>query len=145
MRIYHVYHAGFRRDLNCTAQIIVLRRILEDHYWKQLALISKFADFLKDFDSINRAAMSAVLIHYVIPDSIVAAIKCVNDNSASKVRFEREYSESFGSKQECFKATHWLLFLSLLPRICRPFISALDFADGMSFSTVIHTKHSLTS
>ena len=51
------YQAGFRKNRNCLEQILILRRVLEAFYQRQLPLIATFINFQKAFDSIDRKTM----------------------------------------------------------------------------------------
>ena len=78
--------AGFHRGKNCAQQIHILRRIIEGFHDYQLPLHVTFIDFKKTFDSINRKVMIVILCHYGIPESIVAAINVLYNDSKGAVR-----------------------------------------------------------
>ena len=75
--------AGFRKGKNCAQQIHTLRRIIEEFHDYHLPLHVRFIDFKKTFNSINRKVMIVILCHYWIPESIVAVINVLyNDSKA---------------------------------------------------------------
>ena len=52
-------------------------------------------DFMKDFDSINRKVMFAVLRHYGIPEPLVNAIRALYNNSKSAMMVDENISDPF--------------------------------------------------
>lgn len=87
--------AGFRKNMSCTQQICALRRIIEGANNKQLPLITTFIDFQRAFDSINRETIWKILRYYGVPEKIIAAIRCIYDESKSKVIIGKEISDTF--------------------------------------------------
>ena len=76
---------GFRRGRTTKAQVLSLRRIIEEmrNHNKDVTLC--FVDFKKAFDSINRDIMFQILPLYGIPDEIIKAIKVLYTNTKAKV------------------------------------------------------------
>ena len=57
---------------------------MEGAEFDQEVLFITFVDFKKAFDSVDRDMMFAILRHYGIPQSIVAAIRSLYDKSSSR-------------------------------------------------------------
>ena len=76
---------GFRRGRSTLAQILALRRIIEEMKNGNKDLTIVFVDFKKAFDSINREVMFAILSLYGFPDKIIKAIKALYTNTKAKV------------------------------------------------------------
>ena len=76
---------GFRRGRTTIAQILSLRRIIEEmrNHNKEITLC--FVDFKKAFDSINRDVMFKILPLYGIPEPIITAIKVLYTNTKALV------------------------------------------------------------
>ena len=94
-KILRKNQAGFRQGRSCIQQITILRRIIEGAYSQDIPLFITFIDFKKAFDSIDRAMMFAILLHYGIPAMIVAAIRVLYDESKSQVYIQGQLSEPF--------------------------------------------------
>ena len=58
---------GFRPERTTVAQILTLRRVIEEVKANNLPAIITFIDFKKAFDSIHRAKMIRILKAYGIP------------------------------------------------------------------------------
>ena len=78
--------SGFRPGRSTIAQILALRRIIEEVKKCNLPAVMVFIDFCKAFDSICHQAMFAILEAYGIPPKIVNAIKEVYRNVKAKVK-----------------------------------------------------------
>ena len=76
---------GFRKGRSTIAQILALRRIIEEMKFGNKELTIVFVDFKKAFDSINREVMFEILGLYGIPDKIIKAIKALYTNTKSRV------------------------------------------------------------
>ena len=77
---------GFRRNRSTTSQILIIRRILEGVWAKNLQATILFVDFAKAFDSIHRGKMEQILQAYGLPEETVAAIMILYRNTKVKVR-----------------------------------------------------------
>ena len=76
---------GFRRGRSTLAQILALRRIIEEMKNGNKDLTIVFVDFKKAFDSINREVMFDILSLYGFPDKIIKAIKTLYTNTKTRV------------------------------------------------------------
>ena len=76
---------GFRKGRSTTAQILALRRIIEEMKNGNKELTIVFVDFKKAFDSIHREVMFEILGLYGIPEKIINAIKALYTNTKAKV------------------------------------------------------------
>ena len=76
---------GFRKGRSTIAQILSLRRIIEEmkNHNKEVTLC--FVDFKKAFDSINRETMFKILPLYGIPEQIIKAIEALYTDTNAKV------------------------------------------------------------
>ena len=86
---------GFRKGRTTIAQILSLRRIIEEmkNHNKEVTLC--FVDFKKAFDSINREVMFKILPLYGIPEQIISAIKALYINTNAKVLTPDGETEQF--------------------------------------------------
>ena len=69
--------AGYRQGRNTTAQIFVLRNIIEQVIEWNSNLYICFVDFEKAFDSVHRETLWKLLKIYGIPDKLVNMIKAM--------------------------------------------------------------------
>jgi exonuclease III len=76
---------GFRKGRSTIAQILALRRIIEEMNNGNKELTIVFVDFKKAFDSIHREVMFEILGLYGIPEKIINAIKALYTNTKAKV------------------------------------------------------------
>ena len=77
---------GFREKRLTTAQIFMLRHIIEGVKQKQLPAVIIFTDFSKAFDSIDRSEMEQLLEAYSIPNEITKAIMIIYKNTQAFAR-----------------------------------------------------------
>ena len=76
---------GFRKGRSTIAQILTLRRIIEEMNRHNKVVVICFVDFKKAFDLINREAMFEILPLYGIPDEVVKAIRSLYTNTKATV------------------------------------------------------------
>ena len=76
---------GFRPGRSTTAQILVLRRLIEGVKERNLKAILVFIDFKKAFDSIHRGKMLKFLRAYGLPEQLVSAIGVLYAGTKTKV------------------------------------------------------------
>ena len=86
---------GFQRNRSTTSQILIIRRILERIWAKNLQVTTLFVDFTKAFDSIHRGKMEQILLAHSLPKETVAAITILYRNTKVKVRSPDEDTEYF--------------------------------------------------
>jgi hypothetical protein len=76
---------GFRPKRTTVAQILALRRIIEEVKRNNLPAVLTFIDFKKAFDSIHRSKMMKILKAYGIPPNLLCAIDNMYTNTRAKV------------------------------------------------------------
>ena len=86
---------GFRPKRGPPSHILALRRLIEGVKSHKLKAIITFVDFKKAFDSVHRERMFKILEAYGIPAKIVAAIRCLYENTKAKVISPDGETEAF--------------------------------------------------
>ena len=86
---------GFRPKRTTTAQVLALRRIIEEVRKNNLSSVMVFIDFKKAFDTINRQKMIRILTAYGIPTRIVQAISDMYSNTRARVQTPEGLTEEF--------------------------------------------------
>ena len=76
---------GFRPHRGTAAQILALRRVIEEARTRQSDLIVVFVDFRKAFDSVARGALPLVLRAYNVAQHLVSAIMAMYQNTRAAV------------------------------------------------------------
>ena len=76
---------GFREKRTTAAQILALRRVIEEVKKNNLPAVLCFIDFRKAFDSIHRGKMMKILKAYDVPPNLLRAIKSMYSNTRAKV------------------------------------------------------------
>ena len=76
---------SFRPKRGPPSHILSLRRLIEGVKSHNLKVIITFVDFKKAFDSVRRERMFKILEAYGIPRQIIAAIRCLYENTKAKV------------------------------------------------------------
>ena len=66
--------SGLRSGRSTTEQIMMLRFILDAARTHRRSLTVVFVDYSKAFDSVDRRAIPVVLMHYSVPDPVVADV-----------------------------------------------------------------------
>ena len=77
---------GFRPERTTVAQILTLRRIIEEVKANNLPAIITFIDFKKAFDSIHREKMMRILKAYGIPPNLLRAIEQMYINIRARIQ-----------------------------------------------------------
>ena len=86
---------GFREERTTVAQILALRRLIEEVKKDNLAAVLCFIDFKKAFDSIHRSKMVKILEAYNVPPNILRAIETMYARTRAKVVTPDGSSEVF--------------------------------------------------
>ena len=86
---------GFREGRTTAAQILALRRIIEEVRKDNLTAVLCFIDFKKAFDSIHRGMMVKILKAYGIPPNLLRAIETMYAGTRAKVVTPDGNSEEF--------------------------------------------------
>ncbi|CAK6977732.1 uncharacterized protein LOC114950604 [Scomber scombrus] len=76
---------GFRKGRSTTAQILALRRMIEEVKKDNLTAVLCFIDFKNAFDSIHRGTMVKILKAYGVPPNLLRAIETMHAGTRSKV------------------------------------------------------------
>ena len=86
---------GFRPGRTTVAEILALRRVMEEARKNNHSAVLTFIDFLKAFDSVNRQKMTQVLMAYGIPTNLLNAIMGMYTNTRATVLTGRQKSSTF--------------------------------------------------
>ncbi|XDV26400.1 hypothetical protein PO909_030130 [Leuciscus waleckii] len=86
---------GFREGRTATAQILALRRLIEEVRKDNLTAVLCFIDFKKAFDSIHRGTMVKILKAYRIPPNLLRAIESMYSGTRARVVTPDGNSEEF--------------------------------------------------
>ena len=86
---------GFREGRTTVAQILALRRIIEEVKKNNLAAVLCFIDFKKAFDSIHRGTMMKILKAYGVPPNLLRAIGTMYTGTRANVVTPDGNSEEF--------------------------------------------------
>ena len=77
--------SGFRPGRSTVAQVLALRRVIEESLKHNLTAVLVFIDFKKAFDSLNHETMFKILSAYGVPTRMLSAIKLCYQNLTAKV------------------------------------------------------------
>ncbi|KAJ8361351.1 hypothetical protein SKAU_G00178760 [Synaphobranchus kaupii] len=86
---------GFREGRTTVAQILALRRIIEEVKKNNLTAVLCFIDFKKAFDSIHRGMMMKILKAYGVPPNLLRAIETMYAGTRARVVTPDGNSEEF--------------------------------------------------
>ena len=86
---------GFREERTTAAQILALRRLIEEVKKNNLTAVLCFIDFKKAFDSIHRGTMMKILKAYGVPPNLLRAIESMYACSRAMVVTPDGNSEEF--------------------------------------------------
>ena len=114
---------GFRRGRSTAAQILSLRRIVEETRNANREMSLVFVDFRKAFDSINRDTLFEILPLYGIPPKLVKAIQALYQNTSATIITPDGHTDFFNILAGVLQGDTLAPFL---------FIIALDYALRLS-------------
>lgn len=86
---------GFQEGRTTKAQVLSLRRIIEEVKKDNLTAVQCFIDFKKAFDSIHRGMMMKIVKAYDIPPNLFGAIETMHAGTRAKVVTPDGNSEEF--------------------------------------------------
>ncbi|KAJ4941094.1 hypothetical protein JOQ06_027381 [Pogonophryne albipinna] len=86
---------GFREGRTTAAQILALRRMIEEVKKDNLTAVLCFIDFKKAFDSIHRSTMVKILEAYGVPPNLLRAIETMYAGTRARVVTPDGNSEEF--------------------------------------------------
>jgi hypothetical protein len=86
---------GFRRNRSTTDQIFCIHQILEKKWEYNETVHQIFIDFKKAYDSVMREVLYNILIECGVPRKLVRLIKMCLNETYSKVRIGKHFSDSF--------------------------------------------------
>ncbi|KAJ4927670.1 hypothetical protein JOQ06_015475 [Pogonophryne albipinna] len=86
---------GFREGRTTAAQILALRRMIEEVKKDNLTAVLCFIDFKKAFDSIHRSTMVKILEVYGVPPNLLRAIETMYAGTSARVVTPDGNSEEF--------------------------------------------------
>ena len=110
---------GFREKRSTVAQILALRRIIEEVKRNNLPSVLTFIDFKKAFDSIHRGKMMKILKAYGVPPRLLQAVRSMYANTRAKVMTPDGETEEFDIMAGVMQGDTLAPFL---------FVIALDYA-----------------
>ena len=110
---------GFREGRTTLAQILALRRIIEEVRRNNLAVVLCFIDFRKAFGTIHRGMLLRILKAYDVPPNLLRAIETMYKGTRAQVSTPDGNSEEFNIQTGVLQGDTLAPFL---------FITVLDYA-----------------
>lgn len=137
---------GFRPGRGCPDLHFSLRRLTEIAHAHRAPLWVAFVDFKKAFDSVNRAALWAVLASRGVPSKLITLVQDLYDGCEGRVRVDSAVSDPFsigtGVRQGC--ALSPLLFSTFIDAVVREAIP-LTIAQVSGYQVGVEANGLLTS
>ena len=127
---------GFRPERTTVAQILTLRRIIEEVKANNLPAIITFIDFKKAFDSIHREKMMRILKAYGIPPKLLRAIEQMYTNTRARIQTPDGETEQFNISAGVLQGDTLAPFL---------FIIVLDYALRQAMADEYEEKLGFTT
>ena len=128
---------GFRKGRSTVDQIWLTRQVLEKATEYHTTVYLCFVDLIKAYDSVDRAALLAVLRSYGVPNQLVNLVVELYTGTKCCVRTAEGTSEAFevktGVRQGCILSP--LLFNCFLDGIVKGVMSVLGGGVHMEYST----------
>ena len=137
------YHQnGFRSERATSQHVLAARRIFEEiKDSSEGKLVAIFIDFSKAFDSVKWTWIRAVLLHYNVPEELVAAVMSMYNGAQAKVRYNNDQFTNYidlsiGVLQGDTLAPY--LFVIVLDYVMREALS--DQTLGLKIANRVGTK-----
>jgi hypothetical protein len=105
---------GFRPHRGTVAQILALRRVIEEARTRQSNLVVVFVDFRKAFDSVARGALPLVLRAYNVPQQLVSAVMAMYHDTRAAVTTPDGLSDLFDTSSGVLQGDTLAPFLFVL-------------------------------
>jgi len=89
------YQSGFRPKRSTTANIFMIRQIIEKCYEYNIDIHNIFIDYTHAFDSIKRNKILDSLTQNKIPPKLIRLVKLTLENTRAKVKVNNAYTLEF--------------------------------------------------
>ncbi|VDP26045.1 unnamed protein product [Schistosoma curassoni] len=123
---------GFRKDRPFTDRIATLRNIVEQSVEWNSSLYTKFIDYEKAFDSVDRRTLWKLLRHYGVLQKIVNIIGNSCDGLLCKVVHRGQLTDAF--QTPTYEGKHGIQWTA------RNQLDDLDFADDLALLSHTHEQ-----
>jgi hypothetical protein len=132
--------SGFRPGRSTVEQIATVRSIIETCKTRHRSVSLVFVDFRKAFDSIDRSAISSILIMYGVPQLLVTAVMELYYNTKAFVQVGNDRTEDFVTSSGVLQGDTLapFLFIVILDCVLR---RSLKEADGYVVSRRRSRRH----
>ena len=128
---------GFRKGQSTVDQIWLTRQVVERAAEYHTPMYLCFVDLIKAYDSVDRAALLAVLRSFAVHNQLVNLVGELHCGTKCRVRTTEGTSEAFevktGVRQGCILSP--LLFNCFLDRIVNDVLSVLGGGFHVEYST----------
>ena len=134
---------GFREGRTTLAQILALRRIIEEVKRNNLAAVLCFIDFKKAFDSVHRGMMMRILKAYDVPPNLLRAIGTMYTGTRARVTTPDGNSEEFNIQTGVLQGDTLapFLFIIVLDYALRQAIKGREQELGLTIVPRRSTRH----
>ena len=134
---------GFREGRTTLAQILALRRIIEEVKRNNLAAVMCFIDFRKAFDTINRGIMLRILKAYDVPPNLLRAIGTMYTGTRAQVTTPDGNTEEFDIQTGVLQGDTLapFLFIIVLDYALRRAIKGRELELGFTITPRRSTRH----
>ena len=105
---------GFRQKRGTLAQILAIRRIVEESQTHHVDLVAVFVDFRKAFDSVSRKCIPKVLKAYNVPEKLVNAVCALYKDTTASVLTSDGPTDDFSTTSGVLQGDTLAPFLFIL-------------------------------